>query len=107
MTSKRHRKFAEDDTNFTDLDHLISQLVRPRNPNFHRSRFPPCWAPHGKSDPCEACHPRDAECYPQYAERHRISGPDDSLGGNELDCGLGDELAASSQTTASGDFEME
>jgi hypothetical protein len=57
LESRKHRRFAENPANFTDLDGLLKLLRRQINPNFAHDEVPfaPCWRDHKKDDYCEQC----------------------------------------------------
>ena len=65
MSSRKHRRFAENPENFADLDALLSMLKRPPNPATVDYDAPgvACWENHKSSVMCDMCMPLDTvEC---------------------------------------------
>ena len=54
--TKKHRKFAKNDTHFTELDQLLDNLQRPLLPDpKYEIRYPPCHDNHTKSADSVTC----------------------------------------------------
>ncbi|OXM76001.1 regulatory subunit for Cdc7p protein kinase [Cryptococcus neoformans Bt63] len=57
IASKKHRRFAENDTNFASLDRLLISLQRPLHPSLLDSSFSSCEGLHRKGADCWKCNP--------------------------------------------------
>ncbi|KAL7420722.1 Cdc7p-Dbf4p kinase complex regulatory subunit [Cryptotrichosporon argae] len=97
IASRKHRRFAQNNDHFADLDITLGVLQRPPHPStLAPVAFPPCRARHGKDDYCPTCVLDDES-------EGEASAADASDGS---DAGEGSEAPSSQQSAGSAHSEQ-